>query len=273
MSLLDDVRRLCFRDGSRRRRVVAAAFVGSFVFELLKSIAYDILPGTWQMFLGSALLLTILFLPDGIGSLLTRLRRRPSPDQWARCHERDPRRPRLGKDVRSARRGARHQRRGAAAADCRHHRREWRRQDHVRQHDHRPFAAEQGYDLVRRTHDITSRPSREITRLGIARSFQVAQIFHVADRVREHVRGNGDRARLRRTFGASVHPLAFARRQTEADAALELFRIAGYRDALAATLPQGVRKLLDIAMAVAGSRGSFYSTSRPAASRSRKNSI
>ena len=36
---------------------VAAAFVGSFVFELLKSIAYDILPGTWQMFLGAALLL------------------------------------------------------------------------------------------------------------------------------------------------------------------------------------------------------------------------
>ncbi len=54
---------------------VAAAFVGSFVFELLKSIAYDILPGTWQMFLGSALLLTILFLPEGIGSLFGRLRR------------------------------------------------------------------------------------------------------------------------------------------------------------------------------------------------------
>jgi branched-chain amino acid transport system ATP-binding protein len=38
-----------------------------------------------------------------------------------------------------------------------------------------------------------------------------------------------------------------------AEAALELFRIAQYRDAPAATLPQGVRKLLDIAMAVAGS--------------------
>jgi len=56
---------------------VAAAFVGSFVFELLKSTAYDILPGTWQMFLGAALLLTILFLPEGIGSLFARLRRRP----------------------------------------------------------------------------------------------------------------------------------------------------------------------------------------------------
>jgi branched-chain amino acid transport system permease protein len=58
---------------------VAAAFVGSFVFELLKSIAYDLLPGTWQMFLGSALLLTILFLPEGLGSLFGRLRERNKP--------------------------------------------------------------------------------------------------------------------------------------------------------------------------------------------------
>ena len=55
---------------------VAAAFVGSFVFELVRSIAVDLLPGTWQMILGSVLLLTILFLPEGIGSLYGRLMRR-----------------------------------------------------------------------------------------------------------------------------------------------------------------------------------------------------
>jgi ABC-type branched-subunit amino acid transport system permease subunit len=55
---------------------VAAAFVGSFVFELLRSIAVDVMPGTWQMILGTALLLTILFLPEGIGSLFDRLRTR-----------------------------------------------------------------------------------------------------------------------------------------------------------------------------------------------------
>src|SRR3954471_16004751 len=49
---------------------VAATFVGSFAFELVRSIAVDILPGTWQMILGSVLLLTILFLPDGLGSLV-----------------------------------------------------------------------------------------------------------------------------------------------------------------------------------------------------------
>jgi branched-chain amino acid transport system permease protein len=58
---------------------VAAAFVGSLLFELLRSIAYDILPGTWQIFLGSALLLTILFLPEGVGSLFQRVRRLPRP--------------------------------------------------------------------------------------------------------------------------------------------------------------------------------------------------
>jgi branched-chain amino acid transport system permease protein len=56
---------------------VAAAFIGSFVFELARSIAIDLFPGTWQIILGSALLLTILFLPEGLGSLAMRLRRVP----------------------------------------------------------------------------------------------------------------------------------------------------------------------------------------------------
>jgi branched-chain amino acid transport system permease protein len=56
---------------------VAAAFIGSFVFELARSIAIDFFPGTWQIILGSALLLTILFLPEGLGSLAGRLRRAP----------------------------------------------------------------------------------------------------------------------------------------------------------------------------------------------------
>jgi ABC-type branched-subunit amino acid transport system permease subunit len=56
---------------------VAAAFVGSFVFELVRSIAVDLVPGLWQLILGSVLLLTILFLPEGIGSVFYRLRRSP----------------------------------------------------------------------------------------------------------------------------------------------------------------------------------------------------
>jgi len=56
---------------------VAAAFVGSLVFELVRSIAVDLMPNTWQIILGTALLLTILFLPEGLGSLFHRLRRTP----------------------------------------------------------------------------------------------------------------------------------------------------------------------------------------------------
>jgi ABC-type branched-subunit amino acid transport system permease subunit len=55
---------------------VAAAFVGSLAFELVRSIAVTLVPGEWQMILGTALLLTILFLPEGLGSLVGRLRRR-----------------------------------------------------------------------------------------------------------------------------------------------------------------------------------------------------
>jgi ABC-type branched-subunit amino acid transport system permease subunit len=55
---------------------IAAAFVGSLCFEAVRSFAVDAMPGLWQMTLGSVLLLTILFLPDGLGSLATRLRKR-----------------------------------------------------------------------------------------------------------------------------------------------------------------------------------------------------
>jgi ABC-type branched-subunit amino acid transport system permease subunit len=59
---------------------IAAAFVGSFVFELVRSIAIDVFPNTWQMTLGIALLLTILFLPEGLGSVFLRLRRSAEVD-------------------------------------------------------------------------------------------------------------------------------------------------------------------------------------------------
>jgi branched-chain amino acid transport system permease protein len=54
---------------------VAAAFIGSLGLELVRSFAVDVLPGTWQMLLGSVLLVTILLLPDGLGSIFLRLRR------------------------------------------------------------------------------------------------------------------------------------------------------------------------------------------------------
>jgi branched-chain amino acid transport system ATP-binding protein len=96
--------------------------------------------------------------------------------------------------------------------------------------------------------DITDLSPREITRLGVSRSFQVAQVFptmSVLDNVAVAL------GIARRGAGALWRPLRTRRLLEDAQAILERYRIADYRDAAASTLPQGVRKLLDIAMAVA----------------------
>ena len=100
--------------------------------------------------------------------------------------------------------------------------------------------------------DITGMPSRAITRLGISRSFQVAQVFPTMT-VIENMRIAAAIARGRDSMlDRLVTPLDSPETVREAEAAVDLYQIARYRDARAATLPQGVRKLLDIAMAVAG---------------------
>ena len=48
---------------------VAAPFVGAFLFELLRTYAFEYAPYTWQMILGAAMLLVILFMPRGLWSL------------------------------------------------------------------------------------------------------------------------------------------------------------------------------------------------------------
>lgn len=49
---------------------VVAAFVGAFIFEVIRTVAFDLSPYTWQMILGVTLLMVILFLPKGLWSLL-----------------------------------------------------------------------------------------------------------------------------------------------------------------------------------------------------------
>lgn len=100
--------------------------------------------------------------------------------------------------------------------------------------------------------EITGLPSRNITRLGISRSFQVAQVFPTMT-VIENMRIAAAIAKGRAGIVSQMFQwLDAPESAAESDAALELFQIARYRDARAATLPQGIRKLLDIAMAVAG---------------------
>jgi branched-chain amino acid transport system permease protein len=53
---------------------VLAPFLGSIIFEGIRSFAFDLSPNTWQMVLGTALLLVIVFLPEGLWSLFARRR-------------------------------------------------------------------------------------------------------------------------------------------------------------------------------------------------------
>jgi branched-chain amino acid transport system ATP-binding protein len=95
--------------------------------------------------------------------------------------------------------------------------------------------------------DITPLAPRAITRLGVARSFQIPQLY-------------GDLTVLDNMLVANAchdQALSFwqpARRSSaidRADALLERFRLAEHRERRVAELPGGIRKLLDIAMAAA----------------------
>jgi branched-chain amino acid transport system ATP-binding protein len=100
--------------------------------------------------------------------------------------------------------------------------------------------------------EITGKPSREITRLGISRSFQVAQIFLSLTVFENMCMAAAIARRSGGIWGNISTPVHSPDAITEAQATIELFRIDQYSDTLANALPQGVRKLLDIGMAVVG---------------------
>ena len=94
--------------------------------------------------------------------------------------------------------------------------------------------------------DIRGRSVRQITRLGLCRSFQVPQVF-----LSETVFDN-----LMISFGIAerdglglLGALMRGDRGERVDQHLLRYQIADYRNVAASALPQGVRKLLDIAMA------------------------
>jgi branched-chain amino acid transport system ATP-binding protein len=97
--------------------------------------------------------------------------------------------------------------------------------------------------------DITALPPRRITRLGIRRSFQVPQLFpDLAVR---------DNLLIAIGIAEERRPSAWRRldtpdRSAEADAILARMALALYRDREVAVLPQGIRKLVDIAMTLPG---------------------
>ena len=53
---------------------VIAPFAGALIYGAIRTTAYDLSPNTWQLSLGTALLLIIVFLPEGLWSLVKRVR-------------------------------------------------------------------------------------------------------------------------------------------------------------------------------------------------------
>ena len=97
--------------------------------------------------------------------------------------------------------------------------------------------------------DITGLSPRRVTRLGLCRSFQIPQVFDSLTAYENLLVGLGVVAMGRKAFVGS----ALGNRSPDdvAEEMLLRFRLGPYRDEKVATLPEGVRKLLDVAMALA----------------------
>tara|TARA_B100000686_G_scaffold208736_1_gene215646 strand:+ start:3234 stop:4016 length:783 start_codon:yes stop_codon:yes gene_type:complete len=87
---------------------------------------------------------------------------------------------------------------------------------------------------------------RDVTKLGLCRSFQVPQVF-LSETVFDNMLVAYGIAE--RTGWGLFTPLHTEEREEKVDAHLKRYQISEYRDTAASALPQGVRKLLDIAMA------------------------
>lgn len=106
----------------------------------------------------------------------------------------------------------------------------------------KPSAGQVFFDGV----DITGESPRAITRRGVGRSFQLPQVF-TEHTVRECLLLAASAVQPERGFW---RPLAQAVDAAEVDATLDLLRLSGRADDLAGQLPEGQRKLLDVAMAL-----------------------
>ena len=94
--------------------------------------------------------------------------------------------------------------------------------------------------------DVTGRNPRQMTRLGIGRSFQLPQLF-TEHTVRDCLM---IAASAVRSHGGFWLPLENAVDPEEIDATLELLQLQSRSHDLAGALPEGQRKLLDVAMAL-----------------------
>jgi len=95
--------------------------------------------------------------------------------------------------------------------------------------------------------DITAHPPREITRLGIARAFQIPQLFLEQTVIENMLIAAASRERA---MGA-LRPLLARPEREEMMGLLELVGVRATADRKTRELPEGQRKLVDIALALA----------------------
>jgi branched-chain amino acid transport system ATP-binding protein len=96
--------------------------------------------------------------------------------------------------------------------------------------------------------EITRLSPREITQLGVSRSFQVPQLFGSLSLAENLLLALGVAQERHPRFW---RPLVRPELSAAADEMIGRYGLHAYRDQKVALLPQGVRKLLDIAMATA----------------------
>jgi len=96
--------------------------------------------------------------------------------------------------------------------------------------------------------DITPLAPRAITRLGVARSFQIPQLYGDLTAIDNMLVANACHDQKLSFWQPARRPQAIAR----AEQLLERFGLIEHRGRRVAELPGGVRKLLDIAMALTG---------------------
>ena len=97
--------------------------------------------------------------------------------------------------------------------------------------------------------DITGIEPREATHIGLCRSFQISQVFMTMT-VKQNLMIAMSLAK--KSGKTLLDPIDDEAISKECDSILKLYKIYDQKDNIVSTLSQGIRKLLDIAMAVVG---------------------
>jgi branched-chain amino acid transport system ATP-binding protein len=98
-------------------------------------------------------------------------------------------------------------------------------------------------------HTLIGKAPRKIIRMGMARSFQVAQLFPELSVLENMLIALVAAESPRPSF---LNPVSTPARLRQADEILTEFGVERFRDSLVSAVPQGARKLIDIAMALIG---------------------